>query len=153
MTGKRNRYLKTHLHATDCEKFDSDVLFKIKKYLRKEYHIPFEQIKIECTIRISYRRGVLLGRLTYEKISQLKGLLHTPDITITNADDKPHIVIEQDGKNHETKTQLKKDLARNRHYEYAGILCIVLNTKKIKTEKKTPGAYLDDAMRDIGITK
>ena len=153
MTGKRNRCRKTHRHIATGNKYDSDVLFNIKKYLRKEHHIPFERIKIGYTVRISHGRCVLLGRLTYEKISRVKGLLHTPDIIITDADGRPYIVIEQDGRIHDTTLQLQKDLARNRHYRYAGILYIVLNTKKIRSEKKIPGVYLDDALRDIGLTK
>ena len=153
MTSKCNRCRKTRRRMADGSKSDSDVLFNIKKYLRKEHHIPFARIKIGYTVRISYGRCVLLGRLTYEKISRVKGLLHTPDIIIIGADGRPYIVIEQDGRIHDTTLQIKKDLARNRHYRYAGILCIVLNTKKIRSEKKIPGVYLDDALRAVGLTK
>ena len=104
-------------------------------------------------IQITHGHCVMLGRLTREKISQTKGLVRTPDIIVTDGNGKPWFIIEQDGRIHESERQVKKDKTRNRHYGYAGIPCIVLNTKKIRTERKKPYIYLDEMMRRIGITK
>ena len=153
MSGSSYRHRRTRQQALHDGRPDSDVLFKIKKYLRKEYHIPFDRIKIEHAIQITRGHCVMLGRLTREKISQTKGLVRTPDITVTDGNGKPWFIIEQDGRIHESERQVKKDKTRNRHYGYAGIPCIVLNTKKIRAERKKPYIYLDEMMRRIGITK
>ena len=153
MNGNSHKHRKRYRHAQCNGKPDSDILFKIKKCLRKEYHIPFNRIKIEHAIQITRGGCVLLGRLTREKISQTKGLVRTPDIIITDGSGKPQCIIEQDGEIHESERQMKKDKTRSRHYGYAGIPCIVLNTKKIRAERKKPYIYLDEMMRRIEITK
>ena len=48
---------------------------------------------------------------------------------------------------------MKKDAARNRHYAYAGIPCIVLNTKEIRSTGMIPAAYLDKELEKIGMAK
>ena len=152
MNGSRRKHSKRYRHAQCNGKLDSDILFKIKKYLRKEYHIPFDRIKIENAIQITRKRCVLLGRLTREEISRVKGLVRTPDIIITDGNNKPWLIIEQDGRIHESEMQMKKDKTRSRHYRYAGIPCIVLNTNKIRSARKKPCTYLDEMMQEMGIT-
>ena len=153
MSGSSYRHRRTRQQALHGDKPDSDVLFKIKKYLRKEYHIPFDRIKIEHAIQITHGHCVMLRRLTRDKIAQNKGPVRTPDIIVTDGNGKPWFIIEQDGRIHDSGVQIKKDKTRSRHYSYAGIPCIILNTKKIRSEKKKPCTYLDEMMHGIGITK
>ena len=152
MNGNSCKHSKRYRHAQCNGKPDSDILFKIKQYLRKEYHIPFDRIKIEHAIQITRKGCVLLGRLTREEISRIKGLVRTPDIIITDGNGKPWLIIEQDGRIHESEMKIKKDKTRSRHYRYAGIPCIVLSTKKIRSERKKPCVYLDEMMQKMGIT-
>ena len=151
MNGNSRKHSKRYRHAQRNVHPDSDILFKIKQYLRKEYRIPFDRIKIENAIQITRKGCVLLGRLTREEISRIKGLVRTPDIIIIDGNGKPWLIIEQDGRVHESEMQMKKDKTRSRHYRYAGIPCIVLNTKKIRSERKKPCTYLDEMMQKMGI--
>ena len=153
MGGNRYRCRKTRQQILCDDKPDSDILFKIKKYLRKEHHIPFNRIKIGYAIRITRGRCVILGRLTRAKIAGIRGLVRTPDIIVTDGNGKPWFIIEQDGRIHDSGRQMRKDETRGKHYRYGGIPCIVLNTKKIRTKKKKPGIYLDEMMHKMGITK
>ena len=152
MNGNSRKHSKRYRHAQRNVHQDSDILFKIKQYLRKKYHIPFDRIKIENAIQITRKRCILLGRLTREEISRIKGLVRTPDIIIIDGNDKPRLIIEQDGRIHESEMQMKKDKTRSSHYRYAGIPCIVLNTKKIRSERKIPCTYLDEMMQKMGMT-
>ena len=58
-------------------------------------------------------------------------------------------VIEQDGRIHESEKAAKRDEARNRHYAAAGIPCIVLSTKAIRSEGVSAAEYLDREMAKI----
>ena len=144
---------KKRSNVSDSDKKDSDILFKIKQYLRKEHQIPFEQIKIEFAVRITRGNCELLGQLDREEISHIQGLIHTPDVIVTDKGDKPLFIIEQDGRIHESEEQMKKDAARGKHYAYASIPCIVLSTKEIRSTGMIPAAYLDREMERIGMTK
>ena len=152
MNGNSRKHSKRYRHARCNGHPDFDILFKIKQYLRKKYRIPFDRIKIEHAIQITRKRCVLLGRLTREEISRIKGLVRTPDIIIIDGNGKPWLIIEQDGRIHESEMQMKKDKTRSRHYRYAGIPCIVLNTKKIRFERKKPCTFLDEMMQKMGMT-
>ena len=132
---------------------DSDIVFKIKQYLRKEYQVDFARIKTDCTIRFTGQGYKLLeptGRMARRRSG---GLIHTPDIAITDEHGGLLAVIEQDGRIHDTRKQAKRDEARNRHYISAGIPLIVLNSSVIRAEEASLGAYLDREMRKIGIGK
>ena len=144
---------RKHNDVPDSDKKDSEILFKIKQYLRKEHHIPFDQIKTEVTIRITRECCEMLGKLDSEEISQIRGLIHTPDVIVTDKDGKPLFIVEQDGRIHESEEQMKKDAARNRHYARAGIPCIVLNTKEIRSAGVTLGAYLDRELEKMEMAK
>lgn len=137
----------------DSSKSDDVIVFNIQKYLNKNYGIPVSQIELKCTIKFGPNGYELLGRQTREKISQIHALTHTPDVAVTDADGNLWFVIEQDGRIHETKEVIKKDEKRNQHYAKAGIQCIVLNTKKIRSSKMSRGEYLDVEMKKIGIMK
>ena len=137
--------------VSDGGKSDDVIVFNIQKYLNKNYGIPFSQIELKCTIKLGTNWYKLLGRQTREEISQIHALIHTPDVTVTNVDGNLWFVIEQDGRIHETKEVIKKDEKRNQHYTKAGIQCIVLNTKKIRSSKMSNGEYLDVKMKEIGI--
>ena len=132
---------------------DSAILFKIKQYLRKEWKIPFGQINIEHAIRIARGRCEMLGPLDRNRISHARGLIHTPDIVVTDKSGHPQFIIEQDGRIHESEKQMKKDRARNRHYARASIPCIALSTKEIRSLRMTPARYLDKKMKKTGLTK
>lgn len=132
---------------------DSDIIFKIKQYLRKEYQVDFARIKTNCTIRFTGRGYKLLepaGRMVRRRLG---GLIHTPDIAITDEDGGLVAVIEQDGRIHDTKKHAKKDETRNRHYRNAGIPLIVLNSGVIRAEATSMGSYMDREMSRIGIVK
>ena len=134
-------------------KSDSDIIFKIKQYLRKEYQVDFARIKTDCTIRFTSRGYKLLepaGRMVRRRLG---GLIHTPDIAITDEHGGLVAVIEQDGRIHDTKKHAKKDETRNRHYRNAGIPLIVLNSRVIRTEATSLSAYLDREMCRIGIAR
>ena len=135
------------------DNLDSDILFKIKQYLRKEHHIQFDQIKIDHTIRITEGRCEILRKLTRAQIKRTGGLIHTPDIIVTREDGEPWFIIEQDGKIHDSETHIKKDQTRNQNYKYANIPYIILSSKKIREANMKPGVYLDKMMREIGIIK
>ena len=132
---------------------DSGIVFKIKQYLRKEWQIPSGQINIEHAVRITRGGCEMLGPLSREGISQAGGLIHTPDIIVTDNDGHPQLIIEQDGRIHESEKQMKKDRARNGHYAHAGIPYIVLNTKEIRSARVIPAKYLDRKMEKTGMRK
>ena len=71
---------------------DSDMVFKIKQYLRKEHKIPFPQILTKCSIRFHANGYKLLGTL---KPWRIKGLVHTPDVAVTDGAGNLRFVIEQ----------------------------------------------------------
>lgn len=152
MTGKTSRRL-TRAPNQPAGKPDSDIVFKIKQYLRKEYQLDFARIKTDCTIKLTGRGYSLLepaGRMMRRRRG---GLIHTPDIAITDEHGMLLAVIEQDGRIHDTKERVKRDEARNRHYDNAGIPLIVLNSSVIRAEETSLGSYLDREMRRIGIVK
>ena len=153
MGGDIYKYRKTRWQTPCDDKPDSDILFKIKKYLRKEHHIRFKQIKIEHAIQTTRGHCVILGNLTRAKIAQIRGRVRTPDIIVIDENDRPWFIIEQDGRIHDSRTQMRKDETRHRIYREAGIPYIILNTKKIRSEKKNLGTYLDEMMHKMGITK
>lgn len=152
MTGKTpSRRIQAQNKSND--KPDSDIIFKIKQYLRKEYLIDFARIKTDCIIKFTSQRYKLLksaGRMAHRRPS---GLIHTPDIAIIDEHGRLVAVIEQDGRIHDTKKHAKRDEARNLHYINAGIPLIVLNSSIIRTEGTSLGAYLDMELRRIGILK
>ena len=132
---------------------DSDILFQIKKYLKKKYHIPTNQIKIGYSIKFTDNDCKIIGKLTYIEISNIAKsfLMHTPDIIITDKDETPKLIIEQDGKIHDDDKIVKKDQKRNKHYDKAGIPSIIINSKKLKMLKKTYQVYLDEEIEKMGI--
>lgn len=152
MTGKASsRRMQVQNKSND--KPDSDIVFKIKQYLRKEYQIDFARIKTDCIIKFmdqGYKLPESAGRMARRRPS---GLIHTPDIAIIDEHGGLVVVIEQDGRIHDTKKHAKRDEARNRHYINAGIPLIVLNSSIIRTEETSLGAYLDREMRRVGIVK
>ena len=57
---------------------DSDMVFKIKQYLRKEHKIPFPQILTECSILFHANVYKLLGTLKPWQIGGSGGLSTPP---------------------------------------------------------------------------
>ena len=55
-----------------------------------------------------------MGKLTYIKISNITKsfLVHTPDIIITDKNETPKLIIEQDGKIHDDDKIMIKDQKR-----------------------------------------
>lgn len=125
---------------------DAGALFQIKQLLVKRYRIPSQRILIEHTICITDDGCNILGRLHYSKIAFIRGLKHTPDVMVTDVDDKPVLVVEQDGRAHDSTERAKKDKERNEHYAKAGILCIAVNTKNAAAMGLTPLQYLDEEL-------
>ena len=82
------------------------------------------------------------------KIIRIRGV-RTPDIVVVDEEGKVWFVIEQDGRIHDSKKVAGKDEERNRHYADAGIPCIVLNTRDIRSEGVSPAEYLDQKMAEI----
>ena len=144
---------RTHTRNRPNGKPDSDIVFKIKQYLRKEYRMDFARIKTDCTIKFMGRGYKLLepaGRTARRRVG---GLIHTPDIAITDEHGGLVAVIEQDGRIHDTKKHAKRDEARNQHYANADIPLIVLNSSVIRAEETSLGSYLDREMCRIGIVR
>ena len=88
----RSNRKSTHLIK---DNWDSDILFQIKKYLKRKYHIPTNQIKIEHSIKFTDNDYKIMGKLTYIKISNITKsfLIHTPDIIIFSGKTVPLIEI------------------------------------------------------------
>ena len=135
------------------DNLDSDILFQIKKYLKKKYHIPTNQIRIGHSIKFTDNDCKIMGKLTYIKISNITKsfLVHTPDIIITDKNETPKLIIEQDGKIHDDDKIMIKDQKRNKHYVKARIPFIIINSKKLRTSKKTYQVYLDEEIEKTGI--
>ena len=125
------------------DNLDSDIVFKIKKYLRKEHEIPFPQILTECSIRFHAGGYELLGTLKPWQIGRIKGLVHTPDVAVTDGAGNLLFVIEQDGRIHESADVAARDRVRNGHYEKAGIPCIVLKSSEMRSSRKCMAGTLD----------
>ena len=132
---------------------DSDIVFKIKKYLRKEHEIPFYQILTECSIRFHAGRYELLGTLKLWQIGRIKGLVHTPDVAVTDGVRNLLFVIEQDGRIHESTDVAARDMLRNGHYAKAGIQCIVLKSSEIRSSKTCIAETLDRELERLGMRK
>ena len=128
---------------------DSDIIFKIKQRLRKAHRIPAGRIKTEYAIGISKDGNVVLGPSRRRKSTLVWGAVRTPDIVVVDGDGKVWFVIEQDGRIHESGKVAERDEKRNRHYAAAGIPCIVMSTKAIRTEGITAAEYLDREMRRV----
>lgn len=131
-------------------RLDSDILFNIAKHLRRRYGIPQGRIKIEHTIRITGGSAEVLGPMTPEGISYIRGLVHTPDIMVVDGEGKPALIIEQDGRIHDTEEGAERDRRRNSHYEHAGIPFISMKTSAIRSLEVTPAEYLEGEMARLG---
>ena len=138
-------------HDNGVKNPDSSVIFQIKKHLRRKYHIPFKQIKTEHAIKPTKKGCIVLPPPPKHKKSQIRRPFHTPDVIITDKNDDPKVIIEQDGRIHESKTHSEKDKVRNGHYARMGIPYIILNSKKIKSTGMTPAAYLDNLLKKLDI--
>ena len=129
---------------------DSDMVFKIKQYLRKEHKIPFPQILTKCSIRFHANGYKLLGTL---KPWRIKGLVHTPDVAVTDGAGNLRFVIEQDGRIHESADVEARDRVRNGHYAKAGIPCIVLKSSEIRSSRTCMAETLDRELERLGMRK
>ncbi len=144
-TGHGRRGLKAASKAAqDAPRPDSDIIFKIRQHLRKAHRIPASRIKTEHAIGIPRGgRAVLLGPARRRKTTLSWGAVRTPDIVVMDEEDGIWFVIEQDGRIHESEKAARRDEARNRHYAAAGIPCIVLSTRAIRSEGVSAAEYLD----------
>lgn len=142
----RSRFSNTH----KTKNVDSDIIFQVKKYLRKSYQIPPSQIKIEA-LKITKKGCIVLGPLSHFEIAMMPDLIRTPDIIVTNANNKPQFMIEQDGHIHQSKKVIKKDKIRNTHYAQAGLPYIILSTATIKSTGMIPVKYLDTKLEKIDV--
>ena len=132
---------------------DSDILFKIKKYLRKEHKIPFSQILTECGILFHAGGYELLGTLKPWQIGRIRGLVHTPDVAVTDGAGSLLLVIEQDGRIHESADVEARDRLRNGHYAKAGIPCIALKSSEIRSSRTSMAETLDEGLEKLGMRK
>ena len=137
----------------DNDKLDSDVLFDIAKYLRKKHHILMSRIKIEYSIKFTHTGYKILDKKTHMEISNIvkKYSVRTPDIIVLDKNKILKLIIEQDGKSHESESQIKKDKKRNNLYTKAGIPFIIISTKQLKSKKKAWHSYLDDKLAELDI--
>ena len=132
---------------------DSDIVFKIKKYLRKEHKIPFSQILTECSILFRAGGYELLGTLKPWQIGRIRGLVHTPDVAVTDGAGNLLLVIEQDGRIHESADVEVRDRLRNGHYAKAGIPYIVLKSSEIRSSRMCMAKSLDEDLERLGMRK
>lgn len=128
---------------------DSEIIFKIGQHLRRAHGIPADRIRAEHTVRICRDGRAELVPPKNGKVPRVRGLVHAPDIVVLNGDGGIWFVIEQDGKIHESAKVARKDGERNRHYAAAGIPCIVLSTKAIRSEGVSAAEYLDREMERV----
>ncbi len=132
---------------------DSDTVFKIKQYLRKEHRIPFSRILTECSIRF-YRNGYnILGTLKPQQIVRIGGLVHTPDVAVIDGAGGLLFIIEQDGRIHESAALAVRDRRRNGHYAEAGIPYIVLKSSEIRSSGLSMAVRLDEELEKLGMGK
>ncbi len=135
------------------ERLDSDIVFKIKKYLRKEHKIRASQILIEC--RVLFRAGgyKLLGTHKIGQTEWIKGLVHTPDLAVTDGAGGLLFVVEQDGMIHESAALAIRNRLRNGHYAKAGIPCVVLKSSEIRSSRTCMAERLDRELERLGMRK
>lgn len=147
--GKSSKKSKYHTEGN----LDSNILFQIAKHLKKKYHMPWNQIKIENAIKFTDNYYEIVGKKEYIEISNIAKsfLVHTPDIIITDKHEVPKLIIEQDGKKHDDEKNMMKDRRRNKHYAKAGIPLIIINFKKLRKIKKTYQTYLDEEIEKMNI--
>ena len=132
---------------------DSDIVFKIKKYLRKEHKVPFSQILTECSIRFHASGYKVLGTLKPWPIGRIRGLVHTPDVVIIGGAGNLLLIIEQDGRIHESADLAARDRLRNDHYAKAGIPYIVLKSSEIRSSRMCMAKSLDEELERLGMRK
>lgn len=149
-TGHGRRGLKAATKtAQTAPLVDSEIIFKIGQHLKKVHGIPADRIKTEHAVRI-YKGGyVVLKPTRHGGAPRSKGLVHAPDIIVLDDRDRIRFVIEQDGRIHESDKVARKDEQRNRHYAAAGIPCIVLSTRAIRSEGVSAAEYLDREMERV----
>ena len=129
---------------------DSDILFNIAEHLKRRFKIPRGRVKIDHAIQITGRHAKVLGQLTLEEISYVRGIVHTPDVMVVDAENKPELIVEQDGRSHETEERAEKDRRRNSHYERAGIPFIIIKSSVIKSKNVTLAEYLNGELDRLG---
>ena len=135
------------------ERHDSDIIFKIKKYLRKEHKIRASQILIECRILFRARGYKLLGPWKTGQTRWIKGLVHTLDLAVTDGAKGLLFIVEQDGRIHESAALTTRDRLRNDHYANAGIPCIVLKSSNIRSSQTCMAESLDRELERLGMRK
>ncbi|MCY4490112.1 MAG: hypothetical protein OXC46_01450 [Thaumarchaeota archaeon] len=132
---------------------DSDIIFNIKKYLRKEHHIRASQILIECRILFHNNSYDIFKPQKKDQPRYIRGLTHTPDITVVNDEDDIVFIVEQDGKIHDLVEFTKKDKLRNYHYTSAGIPYIILKSSQIRSNQICMAECLDSELERLGLRK
>ena len=152
MTTNPNRGKRTP--DTDVDrKYDSDAIFAIVKHVRKHYDVRMDQIKQECTVELTGHGCKIHGEhMTLLEISALskRHHIHTPDIVVTDKDGEPKLIIELDGKSHESMDVAARDKRRNKHYAKSGVPFIVINTAQLKRKNRPAFAHLDEEIEMIG---
>lgn len=132
---------------------DSDDIFTIVRYLRKRHGIRMFQIKQECTVEFADHGCRICGEhMPLRAITRLARtrLIHTPDIVVTDRGGEIGLIIELDGKIHETEDVAARDQRRNEHYANFGIPFIVISSSRLKRERKNAFTYLDEEIERIG---
>ena len=61
---------KSKFHTKD--NLDSNILFQIAKYLKKKYHMPWNQIKIENSIKFTNNYYEIIGKKIISKFQILQ---------------------------------------------------------------------------------
>lgn len=128
---------------------DSDILFNIAEHLKSRFKIPRGRVKIEHTVLFAGKHAKVLGQLTPEEISLVRGIVHTPDVMVVDGENKPELIVEQDGRIHESDEFVEKDRRRNSHYERAGIPFIIMKSSVIKSKNVTPAEYLNSELERL----
>lgn len=128
---------------------DSDILFNIAEHLKRRFKISRGRIKIDHAIMITGKRVKVLGQLTLEEISLVRGIVRTPDVMVVDVENEPELIVEQDGRIHESEELAEKDRKRNSHYERAGIPFIIMKSSVIKSKNVTPAEYLNSELERL----
>ena len=95
----------------------------------------------------------LLGTLGPGQIGRIRGLIHTPDLAVTDGAGGLLFVVEQDGRMHVSTDLVTGDRLRNGHYAKAGIPCIVLNSSEIRSSQMCMAKSLDWKLERLGMRK
>ena len=151
-TAKRKRRGRAQ-YASVAYRRDSDGIFAVARYIRKRYDVRQSQIRQECTVEFTPNGCVIHGEnMSYMDISVLSKtrIIHTPDIVVTDTEGKPGLIVELDGRIHESEKVTARDRRRNGNYARSGVPFVVISKARLEREGRHAFEHLDEEIKRIG---